>query len=525
MSLWGYSEKRGNLVAWVTITVVCIATYLHCLSFGITNSDDDILITSNLAFLTYLPNITHVFSTDAFYLHKSIDLYRPLQSATFILDAQWGVNPVFSAHLTNIILHTLTCLVLFKLLRLLEFRAKIAFLGALVYAVHYLFMSAVAWLPARGDLLLALFVFLSLATFIKIITVGGWSSYLLHGLFFILAIFSKESAVVLPIVLVLYLWGYARLAILTRYHLWLPVFYLVVQALYFYLKSRAVVLYNGDTGVYPLLKNIRYLPETVAKFFLPLNISTLPVYKLHSTSAGVLIIIGFAGFFLLGRRKFDRRVLFFIGWTLLFMVPSMLYYPAFYNFAYEHLDHRAYISCFGLLMLTLYAVQRFDLEQERYFNVISLLLLIYLAAFNVYFSRSYRNPSEFALRAIRTNPNSALAYSIYGRELYQQGRDDEALESLNKSLGIFSRYTEALHTRAQIYRKKGLNLAAIADLDAIVSFEPTYSAEVYLLRAEIRIDLQDFDGALRDYGEALKLDPENGVALKGARELQREGAR
>jgi tetratricopeptide (TPR) repeat protein len=517
------SDKKA--MPYLLIAAVCSAIYVRCLFFGVTNSDDDVLITGNLAFLQYLPNLLKIFTTDAFYQVKSIDLYRPLQSATFILDAQWGGNIVFVAHLTNLGIHILTCLFLFNLLLLLGFRESVALVGALIYSVHYLFMTAVAWLPARGDLLLALFAFLSLASFIKIFTLGGWKNYLLHSIYFALAIFSKESAVVLPVILALYLWAYGRTAVLRRGHLCLPLFYLAVQLTYFKLKSMSVVLYKGDTGLIPLLKNIRTLPETVAKFYLPLNISTLPAYQLHATSAGVLIIVGLLLLHFRYKMKFDRRVLFYAGWSLLFIVPGMLYYPAFYSFAYEHVDHRAYVSCFGLLLLNLNIVQSFDLDRKRCFHAVGLLLLMYLAAFNVYFCRSYSSPAAFALKAIKTNPKSALAYQIYGKELFLQGRDDEALDNLNKSILIFGKFTESLHARSLIYLKRGQLREAVADLDTIAAFEPSYSADIYSVRAQIKIDLRDYDGAVKDFEAALRLDPGHPYAMMKLQELLHRDSR
>jgi tetratricopeptide (TPR) repeat protein len=513
--------QLSNAVIYTVLAVLCLTVYSHTLSFGVTNSDDDILITKNLAFLQHLPNLSTVFTTDAFYRQQSIDLYRPLQSASFIIDAQWGINPVFTAHLTNLLLHILCCMAVFYLLELLRFRKRIALLGAAVYAVHYLFMTAVAWLPARGDLLLALFTFLTLITFIELLETASLRYYLLHFLFFSLAIFSKESAVVLPILLAVYLWAYAKTALLTRRVVLLPVYYATVQTAYFVLKSASVTLYKGDTGILPFMKNIRVFPEMVARFYLPVNISTLPAYKLSATLTGVLLLIGLAAVHLYARRKMDRQVLFAGAWVFLFIIPGMTYFPAFYNFAFEHVDHRAYVTCFGLLLVNLNLVQRFELDRLKYFPAAALVVLVYLTAVNVYFSGNYKDPSAFALRAIRTNPDSADAYSIYGTELYLQGRDDEALDNLSQAIRIFSKYTPALHTRARIYRKRGLNREALADLDTIVAFDPAYDADIYTLRAQIKIDQQDYAGAIRDYEVAIKLSPGNKEAVQGLLELQR----
>lgn len=513
-------RKDGDMRRYLLLAAVCAAVYVKCLFYGISNSDDDVLIANNIGFLQHLPNLFKVFTLDAFYLEKSIDLYRPLQSATYIIDAQWGPNPIFTAHLTNIILHLLACCVVFRLLRLLEFREKLAFFGALIYATHYLFMTAVAWLPARGDLLLSLFVFLSVATFIKLMNGGRWYYYLFHCLFFALAVFSKESAVVLPVVLGLYLWTHGKTISLTRKHLLLPLFYLVVHVAYFTLKSRSVILFAGDVGVASFLKNIRTIPETVAKFYFPVNMSTLPAYTITATVAGLVIISVLVSlyFFRCGN---GRRVAFFAAWPLLFMVPGMLYFPPFYAFTYEHVDHRAYIAGFGLLVLSLNLVQSFELDRKKYFQWFAVLLLLYLAGCNLYFSESYRNPSRFALRAIETNPKSAHAHAILASELYLQGKDDEALAYANRSLQIFRKFPQALHTRALIYRRRGMDEEALADLNTLLGYNWMSGDDDYLLRAQIKLDRADYNGAQRDFQTAVRLNPGNMEAVRGMKELQR----
>jgi tetratricopeptide (TPR) repeat protein len=223
--------------------------------------------------------------------------------------------------------------------------------------------------------------------------------------------------------------------------------------------------------------------------------------------AGIIIIAGLAGLHLVYRKRFDRRVFFYAGWVLLFMVPGMLYYPKFYYISYEHVDHRAYITCFGLLLLSLNMIQTFGVDIKIYFKGFCLLLLAYLVAFNIHFSGSYRNPSEFALSAIRTGSNSANAFSIYGTELYLAGRDDEALYYLNRSIHIFNRFTPALYTRAMLYRKHGMNSEALADLDTIVAFDPGFGAGVFALRAEMKNALGDYEGAISDNQAALRFNP------------------
>ncbi|HZV81066.1 MAG TPA: glycosyltransferase family 39 protein, partial [Geobacteraceae bacterium] len=487
------SVEQQTLPTSLLIVAICIAVYAKCLFYGITQSDDEVLITGSLPYLQNFANILKVFTTDAFYQVKSIDLYRPLQSATFIIDAQWGGDTVFAAHCTNLLLHILSCLAVFRLFVLLQLRRRIALLGALVYATHYLFMTAVVWLPARGDLLLALFTFLTLITFIRQLETGKRRFYLYHALCFALAISSKESAVVLPLLLALYVWAYGKTSLFTgKKTAILSLYYAAVLTVYFLLKSAAVILYQGDTGFVPFLKNLRTLPEMVARFYLPVNMSTLPEYKLSATLTGLLLLAGLTALLWQARDRVGREVLFAAAWFLLCILPGMAYFPVFYYFAYEHVDHRAYVTCFGLLLLNLHLVQAYGSDQQRYFRIATTGLLLYLALFNLYYSGNYKDPAAFALRAIRTNPHSAKAFATYGTELHLLGRDDEALENLDRAIGIFRRYMPALHTRAEIYRSRGLNREALADLDALLAADPEYDPNDYYWRGLLKVELGDY---------------------------------
>lgn len=512
---------KKNVITYSLIVTVSVALYFKCLFYGITNSDDEVLIAANLPFLQDIANLLTVFTTDAFYQVKSIDLYRPLQSATYILDAQWGLNPAFTTHLTNLILHILSCLAIFHLLTMLRFRERVAAFGALVYAVHYLFAAAVAWIPARGDLLLAIFTFLSLITFIKILETGRWRSYLLHLLCFTCALFAKETAVVIPILLLCYLWTHDRFGALDRRSFMLPLYYAAASSVYFILKSSAVAPTTDEVGLVPFLKNIRTIPETVAKFFLPVNISTLPQYETSATLSGLVLMTVLLAVHLYYRNRLNRQMLFPVAWFLLFIIPGMTYFPNFYNFCYEHVDHRAYLVCFGLLLMVLNLVQAFRLDTKRYFPVSAVVLLAWLGALNLHFSGNYRDATEFSARAISTNPNSALAFSIYGNEMLLQGREDEALSSLNRSIRICNKFMPALHTRAKILRMRGLDREALADLDTLLAADPDYDADDYHLRALIRIDGKDYAGAKKDFASALRLNPNHAAAARGLRELQR----
>jgi tetratricopeptide (TPR) repeat protein len=246
----------------------------------------------------------------------------------------------------------------------------------------------------------------------------------------------------------------------------------------------------------------------VAKFYLPVNMSTLPSYQFTATLSGLLIMVALLAFYLGCRRLRLRQALFYPAWVLLFILPGMTYYPNFYSFCSEHFDHRSYLVCFGLLLLNLQIVQQFALEQRRYFRVAVFALLCYLAFFNLLLSGNYRNPEAFALKAISMGSRSALAYANYGTEKYLKGDEPEALRYLNQSLAIVSKFMPALHYRARIYVNRGMYPQALADLDNLLFVDPEYDATDYGLRGTIKAKLQDNAGAEEDFSAALRLSPE-----------------
>ncbi|HMZ51353.1 MAG TPA: hypothetical protein PK988_03735, partial [Candidatus Sumerlaeota bacterium] len=83
--------------------------------------------------------------------------YYPITLASFWIEYRIaGMTPAVY-HLTNVLLHVINALLCFRLLRLIVGNMTLAWLAALLFAVHPLRVEAVAWISARKDLLAALF--------------------------------------------------------------------------------------------------------------------------------------------------------------------------------------------------------------------------------------------------------------------------------------------------------------------------------------------------------------------------------
>lgn len=143
--------------------------------------------------------------------------FRPLTCLTFSLDyALYGLNPV-GYHITDLLLHGLSALVLFVLvLNLPNADRKVACFGACLFLVHPLHIETVPVSIRRSEILLGLFTGLALIYFLRYLrerrTASGDRFFLSLGaslLFAGLAFCSKETAVTLPALIFLFAFFFA----------------------------------------------------------------------------------------------------------------------------------------------------------------------------------------------------------------------------------------------------------------------------------------------------------------------------
>ncbi|XP_047494234.1 protein O-mannosyl-transferase TMTC4-like [Penaeus chinensis] len=109
--------------------------------------------------------------------HKS---YRPLTVLSFRLNYSWGALDPFSYHAVNVVVH---CLVSIMSLRVFYVvfgngAPRAAILSAILFATHPIHTEAVSGIVGRADLLCALFVFVSLLSYVRAVKeMSGAMSY------------------------------------------------------------------------------------------------------------------------------------------------------------------------------------------------------------------------------------------------------------------------------------------------------------------------------------------------------------
>lgn len=282
---------------------------------------------------------------------SELGLYRPFTILAFALEWAIGGGAPWVFHLTNVLLHAAACFLVFHLIeRLINTRA--AFAGALLFAVHPLHTEAVANVVGQGELwatigvLTACIIYVNRPEGVAIDLRRRVLILVLYGV----SLLAKESAVVLPGLLVLLDFAQARVQptkhSMARYvheiGFFIAMFCLVLAA---YLTLRLSILGN-ITGTdaapgmpflreqYRLLNAVRAWPEFVRLLFLPLVLSVdyapgviLPVESVTPMVALGMVLVG-ACVMLALATPWRPLAGLIAGWFLISILPvSNFFFP------------------------------------------------------------------------------------------------------------------------------------------------------------------------------------------------------
>lgn len=494
----------------VFIALAVVAVYATAMGFNFIGFDDMDILKQRYFIIGDLSKIKLAFTTDAF-LGTNGSFYRPLQTVSFMLDALVGGPKPFIYHLTNLLLHIASSLCVFWLLLTLGYQRLSSLLLALLFALHPMFVPMVAWVPTRGDLLLTIFVIVSFVLFIKSFRANRPALVVWHGITFFLALLSKETAVAVPALCLLYYYFELRKTKVRK--LIKPYFavWLVAGAVWYYLHSALHVVGDNSVGLTALIQNLRIMPELLGKFFVPIRFQLTPLFNLTDTVIGVVAAALFALLIVRIGGRANRKIQFGLLWALLCILPAMVFRNADAQYIFDYLYHRAYLPSIGLIIVLAELLQRLALRNERYFRRIAIgavPVLAYCAIASFHELGFYRDGLTFFTESIARTPRNALCYNnravYYGNERHDH---EAAARDFSKAIELYPEYVVAIANRGVTYENLGKREEAIADLEKAISVNPNSPNPDFIFKiANLRYLLNDFAGAIADYNRLLAMD-------------------
>jgi protein O-mannosyl-transferase len=182
--------------------------YINTLFNGFVYDDNrQVLDNPYLKSFHYLPNVLGTTVWSFVGAQGVSNYYRPMMTLGYMICYKLFGPLAYGFHLVNVALNAgVVCLVFVVARRLFDDRA-LAFVAALLFALHPVHTEAVAWIAAVTSLELTFFYLLTFWLFLNVARPeGGRSAWveLAMATSFALTIFSKEQALTLPLVAMAY---------------------------------------------------------------------------------------------------------------------------------------------------------------------------------------------------------------------------------------------------------------------------------------------------------------------------------
>lgn len=187
------------------VLLACVLSYFNALSNGFVY-DDTVQILQNPRIRDYR-EIPKALTTNFWdFGGGKSNYYRPMQTLLYMACYYaFGLDPL-AYHLFNLALHGAVSILVFLLGLRLVGDWRFALLGGLLFAVHPIHTESVTWVAGITDVSSTLFVLLSFLLYARAQAEPGFGLVARVGSLgaFALALLSKEVALVLPLLLVLY---------------------------------------------------------------------------------------------------------------------------------------------------------------------------------------------------------------------------------------------------------------------------------------------------------------------------------
>jgi tetratricopeptide (TPR) repeat protein len=444
-----------------------------------------------------------------------------------MLDYQiYGLNPV-GYHMTNLILHILSTLLLFWLFNHMTGAIwRSAFVAAL-FALHPLRVESVAWIAERKDVLSAFFWMLTLCLYVYYTEKPVIKRYLLVCLFFACGFMSKSIVVTLPVIMILLdYWPLKRFQLQKgNFILWqlrekMPFF--VLSAVF-----SIITIYAHHAGM--SIQKWNYTLETriinafvsfviyLEKTFWPHNLSLgypflgqAPSWQVLG-AVSLIIVISAAVIFTMKRLPY-----LFVGWFwyAITILPVIGIIPVGNN---AMADRYLYLPSIGIFTMLVWGITSLIKSEETRKKILfpaGIAVIAILAVLTWQQCGYWKNSITLFSHAVQVTKDNFLAHTNLGIALFEKGKIEEAIEHYNKAIGLNPAYSYPYNSRGIIYRERGRYQLAIEDFNNAIRINPDF-AEFYYNRGTAYYDLGQYQLAIKDCDEAIILKPSFDNAYMG----------
>jgi len=444
-----------KILPYLLILFVIFSLYFKITSYDISGTDDDVF--SQITFKN-----TSVADTFSIFLRSSFDYYRPLLTLSFMTDNSISNNSPQALHTTNIILHSIACMLFFFFLKNYFFNTLLSLLAALFFAVHPVNIFAVAWIPGRNDLLLFIFMISSVIFLVQYAKTQKNIFFILHYLAFAASLLTKEVAILMPVIYIFYMLN--RKTCFKKYTvpviLWTAGSF-ILFLIHFVASSKMFTMANYMANLSASYKT--FFDYYCGAYFLQIHFS--------SYFGNALLWLGILAFFMSFIFAFFSK-LTAIEKIFYFAFPPALILICLLSGQFFYQGNRMYIPTACLIITFCSFADRLKNKKIIY---VFLICLISISFFITHKQSSYfENPIAFLHKTDSERPNyNTYMANLYSYNLMKYNRLAEAsvkVKEIAKNTNYKSNYN--LYMLAVIYMHEKNYAQAAEIFSRIIAVDP-----------------------------------------------------
>lgn len=532
---------RARVLRLALVALLATLVYLNTLGNEFVYDDGAQVLRNH-----YIRDTRHlkaIFTTNVWSFlgpHAVSNYYRPVMHLVFMADyALFGYSPA-GYHATSIFFHALNSVLVLLLAGALLFPPAVALLGAVLFALHPIGTEAVAWVAAIPELTYTTFFLLSLLLYARARPPRApeetRSRYWLAGsvLAALAALFSKETALMLPPAVILYEHLFRESS---EPHLRRSLFYIGhLAALGFYLAMRIISLggfqvATNPYGVLPpghfLLSAVYLVGKYAAKLFVPARFNIFHVFRPAQGLTDWRVLGGLVALaaiatvvWLLWRRR--QPLWFAVVLVLLPLVPVLNMRAIGHNIFTERY---LYLPAAAFCWLLAAALVHLGRRHRRLAAMLVALLAFNYAALTMFRNAEWHDDITLYTVTLQVSPESNLIRDNLGKTYLDGfGRPDLALELFRECARRAPERAEYHYDLALAYGELRRYDLALAALERSTQLWPNYP-EAYHARGDIYREQGDLEAAWREYQQALEIKPTYAEVLNAAGALLRQQGR
>lgn len=473
------------------------------------------------------------------------DYWRPILLTVFSLEWHLWKNWAPGYHFINTSFHitdaVLLFFILFYIFTPLEMNPKesvvtpnknlfltglknhwLAIFTALVFLVHPLQTEAVTYVSGLGDPLSVFFMFLGILFYLKFRiskkTPLQSAFYFSSLLMYILALMSKETAIVMPALIFIadffFLDQNEKLPLKDKLRKIGKAIWPFLALASFYILLRGTLLnFKNTFNLYDeenvftsnfhvrLLTFFRILTIYFGLLFWPFDLHMERTVEIATSLNSFSVILGaliFLGLLILAFTQFKRYPILSFGilWFFIAISPTSNLLVPISGLLYEHWLYLPLIGIFLILIwLGIEIGKRHSLE--KIFLAIFLIYLVFFSVLTIKQNTIWRDPITFYNYTLRYAPNSYRVINNLGMAYADSGDHKSAEETYKKAINLDSLNPVAYHNLGNTYREIGEIDLAIENFNTAISLNPKF---VFSYNALVDLYLKN-----KEYKEARKL--------------------